>query len=355
MSGRRDPKTDEKAFVADIARSLHIEKAVAKAGRIEKRNASDATAEKASSPSAKKRARKSGGSVWITFKGGFSAVPIVADGSASATAALSALTAHRGATSEAALIRAVAAANAYMESAREQAAEAGLHCTGESAAHAKQAARASGSDVVDYAEGDAYLKEQRAIAAKGVQKALSTPCGAHLRALVAKSASSSAADVPSFATKEAREAFEDAVAAARLFVANAETDAEAVRAPMYFSVGQRQDSQVKGATSTDGGNTLCIVKSKVSGAASPGGAKKGARRTKEERGKKGTVIFRTRAKADAFVQSFMNNVIRKEMSSVMRIRDGTGHEPSPAAAAAAAAPAQQSQKGSAGKGKKGRR
>eukprot|EP00388_Colpodella_angusta_P006072 GDKJ01018269.1.p1 GENE.GDKJ01018269.1~~GDKJ01018269.1.p1 ORF type:complete len:120 (+),score=1.22 GDKJ01018269.1:106-465(+) len=119
---------------------------------------------------------------------------------------------------------------------------------------------------------------------------------------------------------------------------------------MYFAISQRQEGTVD-STDTANGNNVCIVRCKASGNAAPATTNGTAarRKSKEERGKKSTVIFRAKSKVSTFVQSFMANIIRKEMSGAMKIRDGAdGLASSLTASPAKTAPAAKG-------GKKGRR
>lgn len=357
-SGRRDLKNGDKAFIADIARSFHIEKAANKAVKIEKKNNPSTKRAVNETPKKKKNRSVAGGSVWITFKGGFSGVPIIgtdAKQSAQAETLMAARATYRGKLNESALVAAVSHAKDYLSSAKDQAAEAGLHYTGESAAHAQIASKASGADEssdIDYTEGDAYLKEQHAIATKTIDKLLKNPIGSHLASLVGSSGVSKPFLPPAFATKDTKDSFAQAVAT-QSQLTGTRMEADEARAPMYFTIGQRQDSATEGGTPSAHGNTVCIVRSKASGNAVERreGTKK-RRKSQEERGKKSTIIFRSKSKVSAFVQNFMSNVIRKEMSSSMRIRDGADGAPT---TQANASPAKQQVSITKQQGKKGRR
>lgn len=190
--GMRKP-AEEKALLAELGKMFHLIKATHKEQRNGREAATAAAAAapsnaKASTKKAKadtrrgsRRRSRHGGTVWMVLKGGFGphAVPTAAQ-----TALVDRRAASRALLSEKRRAAALRAAEAYIESAWQQAREAEL----------------VNKDDAPTEEGDAYLAEQYAMASKMLCPAAA---GAHLHQLVANHCTSTAGAAETAATRGA--------------------------------------------------------------------------------------------------------------------------------------------------------
>jgi hypothetical protein len=323
--GMRRP-TEEKALLSEFAKMFHV----AKANHKEHHNTSH-TAETQPSPpparqqhskkesctSAKETRRGSqrrsqhGGSIWMVLKGGFGphSVPL-----ASSTHRVAARADQRAALSEKRRVAALEAAEAYVESAWQQARESGL----------------VNSDNTPTEEGDAYLAEQYATASKMLATA---PVGEFLHSLVdTHSATAAAAAAPPPSDDDAktgtfaltRAEWEDVCTreAAILFRYRTHATPPSLSPEEYFKAQQHAREQryrfTTAEPTTDSGDDVAATKCIV--------------RLRDSQRNKHTAILST-AKAANYFKSNIGQVLRKELAGSRLPRGGAEEMDSTAAIA----------------------
>ncbi|KPI85345.1 hypothetical protein ABL78_5600 [Leptomonas seymouri] len=330
--GMRRP-VEEKMLLAELSKIFHV----AKANHKEQRNAHHTSSRgaAAAAPAADERQRKKmssrsavkdtrrgsqrrsqhGGSIWMVMKGGFAprVVPL-----ASNVAVVDARAQQRAALSEARRVAALKEAEAFVESAWQQARESEL----------------VNSDNTPTEEGDAYLAEQYATASAMLAPA---PVGAFLHQLVdthgaAAGTPENPSTTPDFALSRAE--WEDVCTREAAILFRYRTSATpATSAEDYFKEQQHAREQRYGFTTAeptvssgaDAAPTKCIV------------------RLRDSQRNKHTSVLST-AKAINYFKSNIGQVLRKELAGSSLPRGAAGEAESGAAAATAATSLKGSQK-----------
>lgn len=304
--GMRRP-TEEKALLAELGKMFHVAKATHKEHHnAQHTSASPAVADKKKKagrgaakdtrPGSKRRSAH-GGSIWMVLKGGFGphAVPTAADSKCVAARAQ-----QRAALSERRRVAALQEAEAYIESAWQQARESEL----------------VSSDNTPTEEGDAYLAEQYATAARMLAP---SPAGAFLHQLVethSGSAAAAASPAESATFSLSRAEWEDVCTReAAIFFRYRTRATPSASAEEYFREQQNaREQQMHFATaepmSRTGGDiapTKCIV------------------RLRDSQRNKFTSLLST-AKAVNYFKSNIGQVLRKELAGSKLARGGAGDE-----------------------------
>ncbi|KPA74837.1 hypothetical protein ABB37_08859 [Leptomonas pyrrhocoris] len=328
--GLRKP-TEEKALLAELAKMFHVAKAQHKEQHNVRRTPSPAAA--AAAPTANKQPAKmstrkpakdtrrgsqrrsqQGGSIWMVLKGGFGprSVPLATNAAVVRTRAQ-----QRAVLSEKRRVAALKEAEAYVESAWQQAREGEL----------------VNSDGTPTEEGDAYLAEQYAAASLMLAPA---PVGSFLNQLVethsggvADGKEKKPGEIPDFALT--RGEWEDVCTREAAILFRYRTRATpSASAEDYFKEQQHareQQYHFTTAEPTEGGGvdaapTKCVV------------------RLRDSQRNKHTAILST-AKAVNYFKSNIGQVLRKELAG-SRLPRGGAEEPEGGATAGVASKGHQS-------------
>ncbi|KAK7198689.1 hypothetical protein NESM_000832600 [Novymonas esmeraldas] len=322
---------EEKTLLSELSKLFHIIKANHKEQRNGRETATPAaaattTAHSVAAPikAARQRAKvdtrrgsrrrsRHGGSVWIVLKGGFGprSVPTATD-----TRVVARRASGRAVLSEQRRVRSLAEAEAFVESAWQQAREAEL----------------LGSDGTPTDEGDAYLAEQYATASRML---CTTAVGTHLHQLVAQHCSSGAGAAVAATAAVAEEEANDTLTASQwaeqcrreaAILFHYQTSAtpsgtaddyvaaqQSVRSARYFFTTAEPVTE-----SGDVVANKCIV------------------RIRDSQRNKHTAILST-AKAVNYIRSNLGQVLRKELSGSRLPRSGVEEVDATSAGAGAAA------------------